>query len=106
MYERRYKGEVILVVCSFADKPLSWKIPRRLSRKAAKGKEAELLLSNYPRTGSGDRKEDFSSKNRDSHSNRRNSRLNEIGKKHFVKMAEICCPLRPYEAQVWRLPGN
>ena len=106
MYERRYKGEVILVVCSFADKPLSWKLPRSLSRKDAAGKEAELLLSNYPPAGPGGRKEDSSSKNRDSCSKRRNSPINETGKKHFVKMAEICCPLRPYEAQVWRLPGN
>ena len=119
MYERRYKGEVILVVCSFSKKPLSWKIPRSLSRKAAAGAEAELLLSNYPRTGSGDR-EDSCSKKRgacskkmdsclkkiDSCSKKRDSRSNESGKRHFVKMTEICSPLRPYEAQVWRLPAR
>ena len=59
MYERSYKGEVILVVCSFSDRPLSWKLPRSLSHKGAAGKRAELLLANYPRAGSRGGKKDF-----------------------------------------------
>lgn len=89
MYERRYKGEVILVVCSFSDKPLSWKLPRSLSRKTAAGKDAELLLANYPRAGCRDKKRGSCSK--------------ESGEKQSVKAAEISCPLRPYEAQVWKI---
>ena len=89
MYERRYKGEVILVVCSFSDKPLSWKLPRSLSRKGAAGKRAELLLANYPRAGTRDGKKD--------------SAWKEIRKRHFVRVSEICRPLRPYEAQVWKI---
>ena len=89
MYERRYKGEVILVVCSFSDKPLSWKLPRSLSRKGAAGKRAELLLANYPRAGSRGGKKD--------------SAWKEIRKRHFVRVSEICRPLRPYEAQVWKI---
>ena len=89
MYERSYKGEVILVVCSFSDRPLSWKLPRSLSHKGAAGKRAELLLANYPRAGC--------------KGGQRNPRANEKGKKHLPKTAEICAPLRPYEAQVWKI---
>ena len=89
MYERRYKGEVILVVCSFSDKPLSWKLPRSLSRKGAAGKRAELLLTNYPGPGSRDGK--------------RNPGMNKRRKKDYVKTAELCSPLRPYEVQVWKI---
>ena len=89
MYERSYKGEVILVVCSFSDRPLSWKLPRSLSHKGAAGKRAELLLANYPRAGC--------------KGGQRNPRANEKGKKHLLKTAEICAPLRPYEAQVWKI---
>ena len=89
MYERSYKGEIILVVCSFSDKSLSWKLPRSLSRKAAAGKNAELLLANYPRAGC--------------KGGQRDSCANEKGKKYLPKTAEICAPLRPYEAQVWKI---
>ncbi len=89
MYERRYKGEVILVVCSFSDRPLSWRLPRSLSRKVKAGKGAELLLANYPGAGSGD--------------GNRNPGLNKRRKKDYVKAAEICSTLRPYEAQVWKI---
>ena len=89
MYERRYKGEIILVVCSFSDKSLSWKLPRSLSRKAAAGKNAELLLANYPRAGC--------------KGGQRDSCANEKGKKYLPKTEEICGPLRPYEAQVWKI---
>ena len=89
MYERRYKGEVILVVCSFSDKPLSWKLPRSLSRKAAAGKRAELLLANYPRAGCRDGKKE--------------SRSKKSREKLPAKTAGICSPLRPYEAQVWKI---
>jgi hypothetical protein len=77
------------VVCSFSDKPLSWKFPRSLSRKGAAGKRAKLLLANYPRAGTRDGKKD--------------SAWKEIRKRHFVRVSEICRPLRPYEAQVWKI---
>ena len=92
MYERRYKREVILVVCSFSDKPLSWKLPRRLSRKAPAGYEAELLLANYPRT-------------RDEKT-RKKPGGKEGGERHMVKTAQMCRPLGPYEVQVWRMPAH
>ena len=43
LYERRYRGERILVVCSFSEKEKSWRLPRGYSRIGA-----ELLLCNYP----------------------------------------------------------
>ena len=96
MYERRYKGEIILVVCSFSDKSLSWKLPRSLSRKAAAGKNAELLLANYPR---------IREKNAD-----KDLRAREGGERceerYMVKTAQMCIPLRPYEVQVWRMPAH
>ena len=92
MYERRYKGEVILVVCSFSDKPLSWKLPRRLSRKAPAGYEAELLLANYPRT-------------RDQKTGKK-PRGKEGRERHMVKTAQMCRPLGPYEVQVWKMPAR
>ena len=95
MYERRYKGEVILVICSFSDELLSWKLPRRLSREAA-GKNAELLLANYPR---------IREKNAD-----KDLRAREGGERceerYMVKTAQMCRQLRPYEVQVWRMPAR
>ena len=42
VYERAWKGEKILVVCSFSAKPLPWSLP------AGYAGEGELLLDNYP----------------------------------------------------------
>ncbi len=46
IYERRWKEERILVVCSFVGIPVSWKLPGEFSEK-----EAVLLLCNYPEEG-------------------------------------------------------
>ena len=43
MYERCFKGKKVLVVCSFADHDIAWKLPRRLS-----GYKGKLVLCNYP----------------------------------------------------------
>jgi hypothetical protein len=118
MYERRYRREVILVVCSFSDKPLAWRLPRALSRMNRESREgalkgradreavnrkdinrkegslktetgrAELLLTNYPGE---------SCCTGTDHLRRRNSE--SAGEKG----PEICRPLKPYEVQVWRL---
>ena len=44
VYERRWKGEVVLVVCSFARGRRNWAFPKGFDPAAA-----ELLLGNYPR---------------------------------------------------------
>ena len=43
VYTREYKGEGILVVCSFAEKPVEFRFPKKLA-----GRPMELLFSNYP----------------------------------------------------------
>ncbi|MCR5686797.1 MAG: alpha-glucosidase [Lachnospiraceae bacterium] len=43
IYERSYKGKKILVVCSFADHDISWRLPRNLA-----GKKGKLVICNYP----------------------------------------------------------
>ena len=43
MYERCFKGKKLLVICSFADHDIEWKLPRRLS-----GFKGKLVLCNYP----------------------------------------------------------
>ena len=43
MYERRYKGKKILVVCSFADHEIKWRLPKRLA-----GSHGKLVICNYP----------------------------------------------------------
>ena len=43
MYERCFKGRKILVICSFADHEIEWKLPRRLS-----GYKGKLAICNYP----------------------------------------------------------
>ena len=42
MYERRRRGERILVICSFSGKDRSWRLPKGYAREGG-----ELLLSNY-----------------------------------------------------------
>ena len=42
MYERRYRNEHILVVCSFTEKEIRYRLPRRFS-----GSENKLILDNY-----------------------------------------------------------
>ena len=49
----------------------------------------QLLLANYPQAGC--------------KGGQRDSCANEKGKKYLPKTAEICGPLRPYEAQVWKI---
>ena len=44
VYERAYRGERILVACSFADRELTWRLPRGYDPK-----QATLLLDNYPK---------------------------------------------------------
>ena len=44
VYERAYRGERILVACSFADRELTWRLPRGYDPK-----QAALLLDNYPK---------------------------------------------------------
>ena len=46
MYERAYEGERILVICSFSDKVLRYRLPRGLEEE-----KATLLLCNYPDSG-------------------------------------------------------
>ncbi len=43
LYERRFKGETILVLCSFSRKPQTFRLPRGFEPG-----EAELILCNYP----------------------------------------------------------
>lgn len=43
MYERCYKGKKILIVCSFADHDIAWRLPRDLA-----GKKGKLVICNYP----------------------------------------------------------
>ena len=123
MYERRYRGEVILVVCSFSDKPLAWRLPRALSRMNRESREGALKgradreAVNRKDVNRKDinRKEDSlktetggpellltnypgeSCCTGTDHLRRRNSE--SAGKKG----PEICRPLKPYEVQVWRL---
>ncbi|HAF26064.1 MAG TPA: glucohydrolase [Lachnospiraceae bacterium] len=42
MYERSYKGKSVLVVCSFADHEIKWRLP-----KAYAGKKGKLVICNY-----------------------------------------------------------
>ncbi len=46
MYERRYRGERILVVCSFADRDIRYRLP-----KGYAADRLEELLCNYPAEG-------------------------------------------------------
>ncbi len=43
MYERCFKGKKLLVICSFADHDVAWRLPKRLS-----GYKGKLVLCNYP----------------------------------------------------------
>ena len=43
MYERSYRGKKLLVVCSFADHDIAWRLPRALA-----GMKGKLVLCNYP----------------------------------------------------------
>ena len=43
VYKRSYKGENIIVICSFTDKQCTFRVPREVLRG-----EPELLFSNYP----------------------------------------------------------
>ena len=56
MYERRYRGEIILVICSFSDKPKQYRVPLNVyssasAKSAGRRKRAELLLDNYREAG-------------------------------------------------------
>ena len=42
LYERSYKGKSVLVVCSFADHEIKWRLP-----KAYAGKKGKLVICNY-----------------------------------------------------------
>ena len=46
VYERRHRGERILVLCSFSGREQGWRLPKGYAREGA-----ELLLSNYTAAG-------------------------------------------------------
>ena len=46
LYERSWKGEQILVICSFSEKQMGYRLPRGFDEE-----KAELLMNNYPSKG-------------------------------------------------------
>lgn len=48
VYERAYKDKRMLVVCSFADRPLALRIPREYEKNKSRCR-LRLILDNYPR---------------------------------------------------------
>jgi hypothetical protein len=83
MYERKYKSERILVICSFHKESMSYRLP-----KGYDPSKGQLLLDNYIA------KEDM----KGSH---RRVRVAGHDSRQRVK-AGVMKRLMPYEAQVWK----
>ena len=88
MYERKYKKERILVICSFHKEPLSYHLPRGYDRT-----KGQLLLDNY-----------IAEKDMEAVIHRKGTNtVNKSAQKQGQKglRAGTRNRLLPYEAQVW-----
>ena len=90
MYERKYKSERILVICSFNKESMSYRLP-----KGYDPSKGQLLLDNYIA------EKDMDSAARGSASAKEKGGAAEK-RPHKSLTAGVMRRLKPYEVQVWK----